>query len=72
MEKNRLGNSGLQITKLGLGAWAIGGSWAWGWAGRKTRYPLRPFTKPWIAELTGLIPHRFTALGIRKKLWPKR
>jgi aryl-alcohol dehydrogenase-like predicted oxidoreductase len=27
----RLGNSDLQITILGLGAWAIGGDWAFGW-----------------------------------------
>ncbi len=31
MNKNRLGNSDLKITELGLGAWAIGGSWAFGW-----------------------------------------
>jgi aryl-alcohol dehydrogenase-like predicted oxidoreductase len=26
-----LGNSDLLITRMGLGAWAIGGSWKWGW-----------------------------------------
>ena len=26
-----LGNSDLEITRLGLGAWAIGGPWKWGW-----------------------------------------
>ena len=31
MEKKRFGNSDMDITRLGLGAWAIGGSWAWGW-----------------------------------------
>ena len=31
MEKRKLGNSDMEITRLGLGAWAIGGSWAWGW-----------------------------------------
>ena len=31
MEKRRLGNTGYQITPLGLGAWAIGGVWAFGW-----------------------------------------
>ena len=31
MEKRILGNSDMEITRLGLGAWAIGGSWAWGW-----------------------------------------
>jgi aryl-alcohol dehydrogenase-like predicted oxidoreductase len=31
MEKKRLGKSDLFITRMGLGAWAIGGSWKWGW-----------------------------------------
>ncbi len=31
MQIERLGDSDLEITRLGLGAWAIGGSWEWGW-----------------------------------------
>jgi aryl-alcohol dehydrogenase-like predicted oxidoreductase len=34
MEMGKLGNSDLHITRLGYGAWAIGGSgwqFAWGW-----------------------------------------
>ncbi|MBN1798414.1 MAG: aldo/keto reductase [Spirochaetales bacterium] len=31
MEKRKLGDSDLEITRIGLGAWAIGGSWRWGW-----------------------------------------
>lgn len=31
MKKARLGNSGLQLTKVGLGTWAIGGPWQFGW-----------------------------------------
>ncbi len=31
MKKKRLGNSDMEITGIGLGAWAIGGSWAFGW-----------------------------------------
>src|SRR5215813_13716770 len=32
MEKRRLGNSDLEITPIGLGAWAIGGGgWEFGW-----------------------------------------
>lgn len=31
-ERNKLGNSDLEITRLGVGAWAMGGSgWAFGW-----------------------------------------
>jgi len=31
MKKAKLGNSQLQITKVGLGTWAIGGPWEFGW-----------------------------------------
>lgn len=31
MDKKILGNSDMNITRIGLGAWAIGGSWRWGW-----------------------------------------
>ncbi|MFP4242849.1 MAG: aldo/keto reductase [Chitinispirillaceae bacterium] len=31
MEKRRLGNSDMDISRIGLGTWAIGGSWRYGW-----------------------------------------
>jgi len=31
MKKSKLGNSRLEITKVGLGTWAIGGPWQFGW-----------------------------------------
>jgi aryl-alcohol dehydrogenase-like predicted oxidoreductase len=31
LEKRRLGNSDMEITTLGYGAWAIGGPWKFGW-----------------------------------------
>lgn len=31
MDKRVLGNSGFEITRIGLGTWAIGGPWLYGW-----------------------------------------
>lgn len=31
MEKKKLGKSTMEITRIGLGAWAIGGPWKYGW-----------------------------------------
>jgi aryl-alcohol dehydrogenase-like predicted oxidoreductase len=31
MTKRQLGNSDMQITRLGFGSWAVGGSWQFGW-----------------------------------------
>lgn len=31
MNRRRLGRDGPEITAVGLGAWAIGGPWEWGW-----------------------------------------
>ena len=41
MEKRKLGNSEMEITKIGLGAWAIGGSWAWGWGSQDDEDSIR-------------------------------
>jgi aryl-alcohol dehydrogenase-like predicted oxidoreductase len=32
MQTRQLGNSDLQITPIGFGAWAAGGPWQWGWS----------------------------------------
>jgi len=31
MEKRRLGNTGIKLTTVGLGTWAMGGPWEFGW-----------------------------------------
>jgi aryl-alcohol dehydrogenase-like predicted oxidoreductase len=35
MKKRTLGNSDLKITPIGFGAWAIGGSWQFGWGAQE-------------------------------------
>ncbi len=35
MKTTVLGNSDLDITRIGLGTWAIGGSWEWGWGNQE-------------------------------------
>src|SRR5579872_7299516 len=38
MEKRRLGNSDLEITRIGVGAWAMGGGgWAFAWGPQDDR-----------------------------------
>ncbi|MBS1882649.1 MAG: aldo/keto reductase [Actinobacteria bacterium] len=37
MPKAKLGTDGPEITRVGLGAWAIGGPWRWGWGSQDDR-----------------------------------
>ncbi len=37
IERRTLGNSDLEITRVGLGAWAIGGDWMFGWGPQDDR-----------------------------------
>ncbi len=41
MQKRRLGSSELEITRIGLGAWALGGSWEWGWGRQEDAASIR-------------------------------
>jgi aryl-alcohol dehydrogenase-like predicted oxidoreductase len=42
MEKRRLGNSDMEITRLGIGAWAIGGGgWAFAWGPQDDKESIR-------------------------------
>ena len=42
------GRTGMDITRVGFGAWAIGGAWQWGWGQVRTT-PSRstPCDAPW-------------------------
>ncbi len=41
MQKRQLGSSELEISRLGLGAWAIGGTWEWGWGAQEDAASIR-------------------------------
>ncbi len=41
MQTQRLGSSELEISRVGLGAWAIGGPWEWGWGSQQDDASLR-------------------------------
>ncbi|MBC2592959.1 aldo/keto reductase [Ruficoccus amylovorans] len=37
MNKRPLGNSGMEITPVGFGAWAVGGNWKYGWGDQEDK-----------------------------------
>ena len=41
MQTRQLGNSELEISRIGLGAWAIGGAWEWGWGQQEDAASIR-------------------------------
>jgi len=45
METRKLGNSGMMITRMGLGAWAIGGEWQYGWGPQDDEQSVRTIHK---------------------------
>ena len=45
MEKRALGSSTLEITKIGLGTWAIGGPWQFGWGQQDDKDSIRAIHK---------------------------
>jgi hypothetical protein len=62
MHTRRLGQSDLDITPVGFGAWAIGGSiWEYVWALKMMRIPSGRSTVRWSSAATGSIPRWSTA-----------
>jgi aryl-alcohol dehydrogenase-like predicted oxidoreductase len=45
MDTRQLGNSNLEITRIGFGAWAIGGSWEWGWGAQEDQQSIATIHK---------------------------
>ncbi len=73
MQTRRLGNSDLQITPIGFGAWALGGGgWAFGWARRTIANRLPRFARRSTSASTGSIPPRFTGSVIPRRSWRRR
>jgi aryl-alcohol dehydrogenase-like predicted oxidoreductase len=70
VERRRLGDSDLEITRIGLGTWALGGSWRWGWGHQDDADSLRTLQRAlaagvnWIdtAPVYGL-GHAETVIG---------
>ena len=70
VEKTQLGNSDLLITRVGFGAWAIGGSgWEFAWGRQDDEAPSRRSPAHWNWASTGLTPRPFTAWDIRSPSW---
>jgi len=45
LEKRKLGNTGIQLTAIGLGTWAMGGPWDWGWGPQSDQESLEAIEK---------------------------
>ena len=65
-----LGNSDLQLTPIGFGAWAIGGgNWEFGWGPQDDSESIAAIHRALDWASTGSIPRRSTAWDTRRKLW---
>lgn len=53
MKIRQLGFSDLHLTTIGLGAWAIGGDWAYGWGLRTMHIRSAQSGMPWKRGSTG-------------------
>jgi aryl-alcohol dehydrogenase-like predicted oxidoreductase len=79
METRRLGNSDMDISRVGLGAWAIGGSWRWGWGTQNDSESVAAIRRAaelgvnWIdtAAVYGL-GHSESVIGAALKEMPKK
>ena len=79
METRRLGNSDMDISRVGLGAWAIGGSWRWGWGSQDDSESIAAIRRAvelgvnWIdtAAVYGL-GHSESVIGAALKEMPKK
>ena len=50
MQKKLLGNSDMEISRVGLGAWAIGGSWEYGWGSQEDKQSIATIHKALVSS----------------------
>lgn len=72
-----LGRSNLQVSAMGLGCWAIGGTWYWldgqgGWGDIDDEESIRAIIVGSITALTSLIPLQTMAQVIANGFWHER
>ena len=45
MDQKQLGKDGPLLTEIGLGTWAIGGPWSWGWGPQDDKVSIKTIHK---------------------------
>jgi len=68
VETRKLGNSDIKITRVGYGAWAIGGqAGEFAWGAQEDADSIAAIHRSLELGVNGSIPPPFTAWAIRKK-----
>jgi hypothetical protein len=63
-----LGTTGMNITRVGVGTWAIGGpNWAFGWGPQNDAVSVATIRQQWSVASTESIPPLCTASATRRK-----
>ena len=70
MKMMKLGKSGIEISKIGLGTWAIGGGPAWN-READVKVCIETIVKRWSWGSIWWIPRRGTTLETAKKSWER-
>ena len=68
LKTSQLGSTGLDITRVGFSAWAIGGGWESGWGRRRTTSRSRRSTGRLNSGSTGATPPLPAVSGVRSAL----
>jgi len=68
MKTVTLGNSDMEITRIGFGAWAIGGAWEWGWGNQADKTSLATLHTALDAGLNWIDTAAIYGLGHSEKV----